>query len=37
MTIFTFDYSTDTVCELSRRSATGNCEWRTCPRSLLGG
>jgi len=20
--------------EISRRSATGNCEWRTCPRSL---
>jgi len=23
--------------EISRRSATGNCEWRTCPRSLRGG
>jgi len=22
---------------VSRRSATGNCEWRTCPRSLRGG
>jgi len=22
---------------ISRRSATGNCEWRTCPRSLRGG
>jgi len=22
---------------ISRRSATGNCEWRTCPRSLHGG
>jgi len=22
---------------VSRRSATGNCEWRTCPKSLLGG
>jgi len=21
---------------VSRRSATGNCEWRTCPRSLHG-
>jgi len=28
------DYSIDTVSELTRRSATGNCEWRTCPRSL---
>jgi len=27
-------YSIDTVLELTRRSATGNCEWRTCPRSL---
>ena len=22
---------------ISRRSTTGNCEWRTCPRSLRGG
>jgi len=22
---------------VSRRSTTGNCEWRTCPRSLHGG
>jgi len=22
---------------VSRRSATGNCEWRTCPRSLRAG
>jgi len=22
---------------VSRRSATGNCEWRTCPRSLCRG
>jgi len=22
---------------VSRRSATGHCEWRTCPRSLRGG
>ena len=28
------DHSIDTVSELTRRSATGNCEWRTCPRSL---
>jgi len=27
----------DTVSELTRRSAKGNCEWRTCPRSLHGG
>jgi len=27
----------DTVSELTRRSATGNCEWRTCTRSLRGG
>ena len=26
------DYSIDTVSELTRRSATGNCEWRSCPR-----
>ena len=31
------DYSFDTVLELIRRSATGNCEWRTCPRYLRGG
>jgi len=31
------DYSIDTVSELTRRSATGNCEWRICPRSLHGG
>jgi len=30
------DYSIDTVPELTSRSPTGNCEWRTCPRSLLG-
>ena len=30
------DYSIDTVSELTHRSATGNCEWRTCPRSLRG-
>jgi len=30
------DYSIDTVSEYIRRSATGNCEWRTCPRSLRG-
>ena len=30
-------YSTDTVPGVSRRSATGNCELRTCPRSLPGG
>ena len=30
-------YSTDTASEITRRSATGNCEWRTCPRSLHGG
>ena len=28
------DYSIDTVTELTRQSATGNCKWRTCPRSL---
>jgi len=22
---------------VSRQSVTGNCEWRTCPRSLRGG
>jgi len=31
------DYSIDTVSKLTRRSATGNCKWRTCPRSLHGG
>jgi len=25
------------VSEFIRRSATGNCKWRTCPRSLCGG
>jgi len=30
------DYSTDTASELTRRCATGNCDWRTCPRSLRG-
>ena len=29
--------TTITVSELSRRSATDNCEWRTCPRSRCGG
>jgi len=24
-------YSTDSVSKLSRWSATGNCDWRTCP------
>ena len=31
------DYSIDTVSELTRRSATGNYEWRTCLRSIHGG
>ena len=31
------DYSIDTVSELTCRSATGNCEWRTCPRSQRDG
>jgi len=31
------DYSIDTVLELTRWSATGNCECMTCPRSLCGG
>ena len=31
------NYSIDTVSELTQQSATGNCEWRTCPRSLHGG
>jgi len=31
------DYIIDTVLELTHWSATGNCEWRTCPRSLYGG
>jgi len=30
------DYSIDTVSELTRQSATGNYEWRTCPRNLCG-
>ena len=30
------DYSIDTVPELTRQSATGNCEWRTYPMSLRG-
>jgi len=30
------DYSIDTVSELTRWNATGNCEWKTCPRSLRG-
>ena len=30
-------YSIDTVSELTCQSAAGNCEWRTCPRFLLGG
>ena len=29
-------YIIDTVLELTCQSATGNCEWRTCPRSLRG-
>jgi len=24
------DYSIDAASELTRQSATGNCEWRTC-------
>jgi len=31
------DYSIDTVLELTGRSTTGNCELRTCPRSLRDG
>jgi len=31
------DYSIDIVLELTCRSATDNCEWRTCQRSLSGG
>ena len=31
------DYSNDTVSELTHLSATGNREWRTCPRYLRGG
>jgi len=27
----------DTVSEFTRGSATGNCKWRTCPKSLRGG
>ena len=30
------DYSIDTVSELTRWRATGNCQRRTCPRSLRG-
>jgi len=30
------DYSIDTVLKLTHRSATGNCEWRTCPKPLRG-
>jgi len=26
----------DTLSEFTRRSATGNCKWKTCPRSLHG-
>src|SRR6218665_1849687 len=29
------DYSFDTVSEVTHRSAKGNCECRSCPRSLL--
>src|SRR6218665_1899785 len=29
------DYSIDTVAELTRRSATGNCELRTCQGSYV--
>jgi len=29
-----FDNSIDTVSELTHWSATGNCEWSTCPRFL---
>jgi len=28
------DYRIDTMSELTRRSVTGSCEWRTCSRSL---
>ena len=31
------DYSIDIVSELTHWSATGNCEWRTCPKFLHGG
>ena len=31
------DYSIGTVSEITSRCATGNCEWRTCPRSIHGG
>jgi len=27
----------DTVSEFTHRIPTGNCKWRTCPRSLRGG
>jgi len=30
------DYNIDNVSELTRRRATVNCKWRTCPRSLRG-
>jgi len=26
----------DTMSEFTRQIATGNCKWRTCPRSLRG-
>jgi len=29
--------ASDNVSEFTRRSATGNCKRRTCPRSLRGG
>jgi len=31
------DYSIDTLSKLTRRSATGNPKWGTCPRSSRGG
>jgi len=31
------DYSIDTALEWICRSATGNCEWRTWPRSVRDG
>ena len=31
------NHSIETVSELTCRSAAGNCEWRTCSRSLRGG
>ena len=33
----TIHVAIDTVSEFTRRSATGNCTWRTCSRSLHGG